>query len=110
MLINFEKLRAVDFSLSNIHVFHQRPVYREIHQKYRNYNGFLYILEGKCRYYFHDEMFTLGPGSLVYLPLGSAHNMFVDTPKIEFYRIDFRLETKMMPWSWMNCFSSMNIF
>lgn len=92
VLIDFDKLSAQDFQLSRINVFHQKPLYREVHQKYRNYNGFLYILEGECRYHFRDEMFALGPGSLVYLPLGSVHNMFVDTPKIEFYRIDFRLE------------------
>lgn len=92
VLIDFEKLSTQDFQLSRINVFHQKPVYREIHQKYRNYNGFLYILEGECRYHFQDEMFTLRPGSLVYLPLGSVHNMFVDTPNIEFYRIDFHLE------------------
>ena len=92
MVIDFENLSARDFQLSSINVFHQKPVYREIHQKYRNYNGFLYILEGQCRYHFLDEMFILRQGSLVYLPLGSVHNMFVDTPKIEFYRIDFRLE------------------
>lgn len=92
LLIDFEKLSSCNFCLRDINVFHQKPLYREIHQKHRNYNGFLYILEGECRYLFRDEAFKLAPGSLVYLPLGSVHNMYVDTPKIEFYRIDFRLE------------------
>jgi len=92
MLIDFEKLRASDFRLSKINIFHQKPVYRELHQKYRNYNGFLYIIRGRCRYVFRDESFLLAPGSMVYLPLSSAHNMYVESPEIEFYRIDFRLE------------------
>ena len=92
MLVDLETLSVRDFQLSSINVFYQKPVYREIHQKYRNYNGFLYIFEGKCRYVFRDESFTLTPGSLVYLPLGSVHDMFVDSPSIEFCRIDFRLE------------------
>lgn len=92
MLIDFEKLRTSDFRLSNINVFHQKPAYREVHQKYRNYNGFLYIIHGKCRYVFGDESFQLLPGSMVYLPLSSVHDMYVESPVIEFYRIDFRLE------------------
>lgn len=92
MIVDFEKLGTYEFRLSNINIFHQKPVYRELHQRYRNYNGFLYILHGQCRYFFRDESFVLTPGSVVYLPISSAHSMVIDSPEIEFYRIDFRLE------------------
>lgn len=92
MIIDLEKLGNYDFRLSNINIFHQKPVYREVNQRYRNYNGFLYIIHGKCRYFYGDECFTLIPGSVVYLPISSNHRMIVDSPEIEFYRIDFRLE------------------
>ena len=89
MIIDLEKLGNYDFRLSNINIFHQKPVYREVNQRYRNYNGFLYIIHGKCRYFYGDECFTLIPGSVVYLPISSNHRMIVDSPEIEFYRIDF---------------------
>ena len=92
MIVDFEELRNYDFKLSNINIFHQRPVYRELNQPYRRYNGFLYILHGSCRYFFQDGSFELTPGSVVYLPVSSVHSMIVDTPEIEFYRIDFTLE------------------
>ena len=92
MIVDFEKLSSYDFKLSNINIFHQKPVYRELRQPYRKYNGFLYIIHGSCRYFFQDGSFALTPGSVVYLPRSSVHSMIVDTPKIEFCRIDFHLE------------------
>lgn len=92
MIIDLEKLKNYDFSLSKINIFHQKPAYRHNQLQSRRYNGFLYILHGECRYLFQDGSFSLSPGSLVYLPMGSAHTLMVDSPEIEFYRIDFRLQ------------------
>lgn len=92
MIIDFESLKNQEFSLSNINIFHQKPIYRVLQQTYRKYNGFLFILHGECRYLFQDGSFSLSPGSLVYLPISSAHTLLIDSPEIEFYRIDFRLE------------------
>lgn len=91
MILEFEKLRNHDFSLSNINIFHQKPAYKYLELRSRKYNGFLYILHGNCRYLFHDECITLAPGSVVYLPEASAHTLVVDSEEFEFYRIDFRV-------------------
>ena len=92
MIIDFEDLKNQDFALSHINIFRQKPSYRVLLQPNRRYNGFLYILHGDCRYLFQDESFSLCPGSLVYLPISSVHTLLVDSPEIEFFRIDFQLE------------------
>lgn len=92
MIIALENLKNYDFVLSKINIFHQKPAYRHKQLQSRRYNGFLYILHGECRYLFQDGSFSLSPGSLVYLPIGSTHTLMVDSPEIEFYRIDFRLQ------------------
>ena len=92
MIIDLEKLKNYDFSLSHINVFHQKPAYRLKQIPSRRYNGFLYILHGQCRYSFRDDRFSLSPGSLVYLPKGSDHTLEVDSSEFEFYRIDFDME------------------
>ena len=92
MILPLEELKNHDFSLSKIHIFHQKPVYRELNPKGRKSNGFLYILHGNCHYYHENGDFSLSTGSVVYLPYGSRHRLIIESEDIEFYRIDFRLE------------------
>lgn len=92
MIISLEELKNHDFSLSKIHIFHQKPVYRELSPQGRKNNGFLYILRGRCHYYHENGDFSLEAGSVVYLPYGSRHKLIIESEDIEFYRIDFRLE------------------
>ena len=91
MYLNIEDLRQREFQLSGIHIIQQKPAYRKFSTRNRHANGFLYIIDGSCRYMFAEESFVMDPGSLVYLPRGSVHRMDVLTESIEFYRIDFTL-------------------
>jgi len=91
MLIRFDEIGRYDFQLSDINIFHQKPVYRELKGKKRKVNGFLYILKGECRYTFLGGSFSLSPGSVVYLPSGSEHHLEILSESIEFFRIDFLL-------------------
>lgn len=92
MIISLDELKNHDFSLSKIHIFHQKPVYRELSPQGRKSNGFLYIIRGNCHYYHENGDFSLSSGSVVYLPYGSRHRLVIESEDIEFYRIDFRLE------------------
>jgi len=40
MVICFEDLGKYDFQLSEINIFHQKPIYRELDMKKRKINGF----------------------------------------------------------------------
>ena len=89
MILSLDELRQRDFQISGVNILHQRPQYRKLVQKSRKVNGFLYILHGECRYTFKGGAFDLVPGSVVYLPVGSVHQMTVSQENIEFIRIDF---------------------
>ena len=91
MLLKINDLHQYEFQLSGVNIIHQKPAYRKFSTKNRHANGFLYIVEGSCRYFYRNESFDLEPGSLVYLPSGSVHRMEVLSEGIEFYRIDFTL-------------------
>ena len=91
MILSLNELRKHDFQLTKINVFHQKPRYRALQVKHRSVNGFLFILRGSCTYSFEGGAFTLEPGSVTYLPYGSAHQLEVHSDEIEFYRIDFHL-------------------
>jgi len=95
MIIAFDDLKKTEFSLSNINVILQRPVYRALtHKKPRIMNGFLYITEGSCVYRYEDKVLPLSPGAIIYLPLGSIHSMTVTSESIEFYRVNFTLSVE----------------
>lgn len=91
MFLKIDDLRQFEFQISGINIIHQKPSYRKFKTKCRHANGFLYIIDGSCRYMFSEGSFVLEPRSLVYLPSGSVHRMEVLTEGIEFYRIDFTL-------------------
>lgn len=94
MILPLSALKNKDFSLSKIQIYYQKPVYRELSPRGRKNNGFLYILRGRCHYYHEEGDFALEAGSMVYLPYGSRHKLVIESESIEFYRIDFRLETE----------------
>lgn len=89
MIIPFDELRKHEFSLSDIRVIFQNPQYRFLNQKNRICNGFLYVLEGSCRYDFEGGSFSLSAGGVTYLPFGSRHTLTVTSESIIFYRVDF---------------------
>lgn len=89
MIVPFDELRKHEFSLSDIKVIFQNPQYSFLVQKNRQCNGFLYILEGSCRYEFEGGEFSLSEGGVTYLPLGSRHTFTITSESISFYRIDF---------------------
>lgn len=91
MILSLNDLRKYDFQLSKINIFYQKPRYRTLNSTNRPTNGFLLILRGNCTYFYRGGSFTLEPGSLVYLPYGSAHHLEINSQEIEFYRIDFHL-------------------
>jgi len=91
MILSLKDLRKYDFQLSGINIFHQKPRYRSLQIKSRSVNSFLFILHGFCTYTFEGGAFELVPGSMVYLPYGSAHHLDVRSDEFDFYRIDFHL-------------------
>lgn len=91
MIILLDELRKHEFSLSDIKVIYQEPPYRELVQKSRICNGFLYVCNGSCRYTFEGGEFEVEAGGIIYLPFGSRHVMNVTSKEISFYRVDFTL-------------------
>ena len=92
MIIPFDELCKHEFALSDINVILQKPQYRFLSQKNRLCNGFLYILDGSCKYEFEGGEFWLGVGGLTYLPYGSRHKLTIISENISFYRVDFTLK------------------
>lgn len=91
MYLNIEDLHQHEFQISGINIFRQYRTRLSLKVKNRPVSGFLYILSGRCRYSCKGESFELEPGSLVYLPRGSAHFMERLTEDLLYYRIDFVL-------------------
>lgn len=91
MVINFEKLKDYDFSLTDINVIVQKPVYRILDVESRLYNGFIYIKKGECSWTWEKGRCDCSQGTLIYLPEGSKHLFEIFSDEIEFYRVDFNL-------------------
>ena len=89
MILPFDELQKHEFSLSDIKVMLQSPQYSFLAQKNRLCNGFLYILEGSCKFEFEGGEFSLKKGGVTYLPFGSRHNLTITSESISFYRVDF---------------------
>lgn len=92
MILNFDELHKYEFSLSDIRAIKQRPSYRTLALKSRLFNSFMYIVEGSCEYSYEGGEFSLGVGSLVYLPYNSRHLLTVTSESICFYRVDFTVK------------------
>ena len=91
MIIRFEDLKNHPFTLSDIAIYYQRPSYRFLDVTSRKYNGFLCITKGEGKYEFENTSFSLAPGTIVYLPIGSVHKLTVFSDDFQFYRIDFKV-------------------
>ena len=89
MIVPFQELRKHEFSLSDINVMCQRPIYRILTQKSRLSNSFLYLQQGSFRYSFDEGEFVASEGGVVYLPFGSRHRLDILSEEICFYRVDF---------------------
>ena len=90
-VVNISELPATRFSVSDVASYKQAPLYKNLSINYRKSNGFLLIEKGSCVYTAGDRVIRLSPGSLIYLPLGSKHQMRVTEDSLEFTRIDFTL-------------------
>jgi AraC-like DNA-binding protein len=89
MIIPLEELHKHEFALTDIKVIKQEPAYRVLNQKKRPFNGFLYIINGNCRYSFGEGEFELREGAIAYLPFDSCHRLEILSERISFYRVDF---------------------
>lgn len=79
------------FSITDLHAFEMVPKKSVLHVQAREFNGFLYLLEGRCLYVYGSQSFAMEPGSLVYLPHGSRHKYAAASKSIRYIRIDFTL-------------------
>lgn len=93
-IIDLQDLRKEVFFAEGISSILQHPNYRFLNGHGRKCNGFLYIEEGACVYRAAGEVLELHPGSLIYLPLHSKHQMQVTTATIAFTRTDFTLRDR----------------
>ena len=91
MILGIDTLSQHDFSLSQIRVIHQASPFRQLQVRGRKLNGFVCLLQGKCRFTFDGDSFELEPGAIAYLPYGSRHTFDILTDDTEFYRLDFHL-------------------
>ena len=91
MYISFEALGKLNFTLSNVNLFHRCPAYRSAPMKNRKHSGFIYILDGNCTLESGGGTLELSKGALIYLPAGSTHTLTITSEKLTFYRIDFTL-------------------
>ena len=90
--IFFENLNNFPFSVDNIssiELIPKRPFVSHAKQG-RVLNGFLYFLEGKCKFVFGTKEIYASEGTLVYLPEGSTHRYEKISEKIKYIRIDFK--------------------
>ena len=91
MLIPWKELFKRECAISGIKAIYQTPVYRELKQVCRAPNGFLLIEKGECRYSWREGSARLVPGTVIYLPRGSRHDMTVTSREIAFTRVDFTI-------------------
>ena len=97
MLIPFSQLKEQEISLSRISVIRQTPTYRLLNMQKRTCNGFIYLLQGQCSFRFAGGEFTMEPGALAYLPLGSRHVFQMEGETVTFFRVDFHVHCGQEP-------------
>lgn len=93
-IIDIGELLKEEFFAGEISSILQHPTYRFLEVRGRRCNGFLHIEEGTCLYRAQNEVLELRPGSLIYLPLHSQHQMQVTSETISFTRTNFTLRDK----------------
>ena len=105
MIIPFAELNNYAFSVSDVNVIYQKPSYRYLEIKSRSSNGILYITEGECKYSFENGEFSASPGTIIYLPSGSKHELVINSDEFEFFRVDFviNIENKSVLFSTTPC-------
>ena len=91
MILPFEQLPKYEFALMGINAIRQRPSYRALHVRERVCSGMILVAEGECRYSSAAGELLFAPGGVVYLPLGSCHELTILSRTIEWMRIDFTL-------------------
>ena len=93
MIIPFSELPGHEVTFSGINVIRQRPAYRSLRIDGRRCNGFICVTRGSCIYRSSDGDFSLEPGGVAYVPLGSFHSLEIEREGIEFYRVDFTVRS-----------------
>lgn len=89
--VPLSQLRFAQYSISRVAAIYQTPAYRAMVSRGRGCNGFLLMDRGECAYRWAGGEALLAPGSLIYLPYGSKHQLEVTTEEFAFYRVDFTL-------------------
>ena len=82
-------LTGEDYRLGGVSAVLKRPLYRQLNNRYRQYNGFLLMEEGECHYTWDGGETDLRPGSLIYLPFGSRHRLLAADGAFAFRQVDF---------------------
>lgn len=90
-VVPLSRLRFAQYSISRVAAIHQTPVYRTMNSRRRDCNGLILMDKGECVYRWQGGETRLVPGSLIYLPYGSRHQLEVTTDEFAFYRVDFTL-------------------
>ena len=90
-VVPLAQLRFAQYSISRVAAIYRTPVYRAMTNRSRGCNGFLLIDKGECLYRWEGGQAHLTPGSLIYLPYASRHQLEVPTAEFAFYRVDFTL-------------------
>ena len=80
------------FSISSVRILKRRPNYNRLVTTKRLVNGFYLLEEGECIYSWEGGQAHLYPGSLLYLPLDSAHTVETLTESISYIAVDFILK------------------
>ena len=90
-VVPLSRLRFAQYSISRVAAIHQTPIYRTMNSRRRDCNGLILMDKGECVYRWQGGETRLVPGSLIYLPYGSRHQLEVTTDEFAFYRVDFTL-------------------
>lgn len=88
---SLKRLSEIPFYLTEVQAINLVPRLKRLTKNSRFLNGFLYLTAGKIQYTFQGQTKVYSPGTLLYLPTGSAHIYQALTPVVRYVRVDFRL-------------------
>lgn len=94
MIIDLENLKDYNFCITDINIMIQKPSYRLLNVESRLCNGFIYVRNGKGKWFWENGECPFSKGTLIYLPKNSKHIFEISSEEIELYRIDFNVYVK----------------
>ncbi len=86
-----EELKSIPFCVTDASAVLRKPEWRQINNKGRHCNGFIYIVSGECEFSCQGDTFRVAPGGVAYIPLGSVHVFTILSDDFTMYRINFEL-------------------